>query len=133
METLEGTSEPTAVLIVGEDAATADLTLTVLSVLGPRGFPVPDIASATAHLNEFAEDTAAVLIDGDMDGDLTGEEFARFVALAWPHIRVGLICNGPRDGRARGGHPVARLTSPILPLELITFLQNSAREADPGA
>ena len=128
METREGSSPPTAVLIVGENAAAADLALMVLSVLGPRGVLLPDAAAATAYLNEFAEDTAAVLVDGELDGDLTGEEFTRFVTLAWPRLRVGLIWSGESRARPSAPERVAWLSSPILPLQLITFLQDSVDE-----
>jgi CheY-like chemotaxis protein len=128
MWSLEGSHVATIVLIVGDNALTADVTLTVLSELGPSGLTVPDVTTAVAYLNEHAMDVAAVITDGDLEGELTGAEFARFVMLAWPSVRVAITSRAPEQDNlaAAAQDGIARLTSPILPLQLITFLQNAS-------
>ncbi len=120
---------PTTVLIVGDNAVIADLTLTVLSELGPSGVMVRDADEAVSYLNENGAQVAAVIADGALRGQLTGVEFARFVSLAWPEIRVAVaMTSAPSEPQEGADSPqVAMFTTPILPLQVIMFLQDAAR------
>ena len=127
-------SNPITVLIVGDNAPIADLTLTVLAELGPSGVTVRDVAAAVAYLNQFGPEVAAVVADGDLNSDLTGLEFARFARIAWPHLRVAVTTNAASQERrcATLADGIERFSTPIMPLDVVTFLQDvsaSAREA----
>lgn len=129
-------TKPITVLIVGDNAPIADLTLTVLSELGPSGITVGDVPAAVAYLNEFGPEVAAVVADGELDGELTGVEFARFARIAWPHLRVAVTTTtGTAQERrlAALADGIERFTTPIMPLEVVTFLHDVSERARQAA